>query len=163
MCVNVLWCTSDQVLLDIFLCLLAGVSVALMHRNILNKYQQTSSHAPRLTSPRAASQCRKFFKMKSFNWSIVGAFSANGPTLSFKRTCHPAYNVRISAEKGNRGTKSIGGWEIQAGARDACQKDKQLTHLFHLRSVALTLAQRWHCLGHWAWHWQNWQRVWRVS
>ena len=62
------------------------------------------------------------------------------PTLSFKRTCHPAYNVRISAEKGNRGTKSIGGWEIQAGARDACQKDKQLTHLFHLRSVALTLA-----------------------
>ena len=67
MCVNVLWCTSDQVLLDIFLCLLAGVSVALMHRNILNKYQQTSSHAPRLTSPRAASQCRKFFKMKSFN------------------------------------------------------------------------------------------------
>ena len=98
-----------------------------------------------------------------WNHSIDLLLVPSVPTLSFKRTCHPAYNVRISAEKGNRGTKSIGGWEIQAGARDACQKDKQLTHLFHLRSVALTLAQRWHCLRHWAWHWQNWQRVWRVS
>ena len=39
----------------------------------------------------------------------------------------------------------VAGAVIQAGARDANQKDKRLTHhqahhLFHLRSVAVTLA-----------------------
>ena len=66
----------------------------------------------------------------------------------WKRSCPPlsqkekARRRKRKVEKENGGTKSIGGGVIQAGARDADQKDKQLTsyHLFHLRSLALTLA-----------------------
>ena len=89
------------------------------------------------------------FQDAIFQLIIIGAFGAKRPFQMELSSFKPKREKERERYKGSRNVEILGqrvlvdggGWVIQAGARDACQKERQLTHhLFHLRLAALTLA-----------------------
>ena len=89
------------------------------------------------------------FQDAIFQLIIIGAFGAKRPFQRELSSSKPKREKERERYKGSGNVEILGqrvlvdggGWVIQAGARDACQKERQLTHhLFHLRLAALTLA-----------------------